>query len=149
MNLNFTTGPDIIIGYENYDLVSCRDRISGVNYVKNFRELGYEANSISKIRCLYTLAQIPSNEIYLTLSTWFNWLEKGGTLYIELYDAYLVSNNFVNGFIDIGKYSEITYADNKITSFSSDSFETMIKDIGYMVVDKGYFGHSFYFTLIK
>lgn len=149
MNVNIGCGPDIIIGYQNYDINKPENPISEVKYVDSYLSIKFEPNTVEKIRSLYALHSIPAKNIFGFLQNCYAWLQNGGELYIELNDAYLISNDFANGFIDIAKYNALVYDNKKITSFTLEDFENMATEIGFKILDKGIFGHAFYITLTK
>lgn len=149
MKLNIGCGQDIILGYRNVDISRPEPPLENVEYVQNYYELNCSAGEVEKIRCLYGLAQVPPEHVYITLQSWHQWLKEGGEVYIELYDVYLISNDFINGFIDIKQYADLIYGQQKRTAFTIDAFSDMIKEIGYKIIDAGLTRHSFYMTLTK
>lgn len=147
IKLNLGCGSDTIEGYDNIDV---NPIAGGVIKCQSYAQLPYEPNSVNEIRAIYTLCKIPPIEVADVLRHWYNLLEPGGTISIELPEIVLIANRISFGPVDIGQYQDWIFGNNDRKSvFTIDTFKQLVTNLKFVVVEGGFQDITFWMKLRK
>lgn len=152
MKIQLECGDNPITGYENFDSNPSPNAVAAGVKQAHFAAVPTPDGAAEYIQAVNTLSRIGIGQIDQVLQHWKSKLTNGGELYLEDNDGEIVGHSMAYHGFDLSEYNSIVFGSQdkpNIALYNLIDFIEIASRNGFIILDRGYAGHSFYVRLQK